>query len=589
MSWEPHTPIASTNDSWGYGAIPSSAPSKTLVSLSSVTITQQPVHFTDFLELLHAFYLPNRPTWYDRAEDLWLWLTRTDRMFLNRQEVNFTATLAAWLARECCHKQGSSTLTRNNHKSTHFLGAISLCLSLSLCLSHTAMWMHQLKLSNWGIPDVCLLSRDPVGALVVIEAATTGGGAAAGGSEGGGTRPKSEQLYSYIGKFFELQKDESRNRDAATLFWKLPILGIQLYFQGASIRLSVAGYSQMHAIKKAAITPLITDQFISGSEDLIRFLSLLDRWSCLCIRRLEDKTFLPPKLKAGDVERKIALIDGIIWKVFDHRDRHRSVWRRDSRPNSRIPGAQVIVLLGSSDGDDDDDDDDGDSPPILSIVRYPFVPATDNPTAKHLADVLDDLDKLHREGMCHGDIRISNMVLCDDTTLESLPPWCVNPQQQALSTSTSTSTSTLNSTSTSTSIVTKSHLIDYDMAGKHQDRLYAPGYNHEIDDSHRHPEAQPGTPLSMAHDRFAMAWIMRSVVSESLEWNAICDQVERGSIDQAGEQQEEADMLSTTEWDRLDKKSLIETISRVNTLGGIARVIRACGLEQLPLTIKSGV
>ena len=93
----------------------------------------------------------------------------------------------------------------------------------------------------------------------------------------------------------------------------------------------------------------------------------------------------------------------------------------------------------------------------------------------------------------------------------------------------------------------------------------------------------------MAHDRFAMAWIMRSVVSESLEWNAICDQVERGSIDQAGEQQEEADMLSTTEWDRLDKKSLIETISRVNTLGGIARVIRACGLEQLPLTIKSGV
>ena len=87
-----------------------------------------------------------------------------------------------------------------------------------------------------------------------------------------------------------------------------------------------------------------------------------------------------------------------------------------------------------------------------------------------------------------------------------------------------------------------------------------------------------------------MAWIMRSVVSESLEWNAICDQVERGSIDQAGrKQQEEADMLSTTEWDRLDKKSLIETISRVNTLGGIARVIRACGLEQLPLTIKSGV
>ena len=78
------------------------------------------------------------------------------------------------------------------------------------------------------------------------------------------------------------------------------------------------------------------------------------------------------------------------------------------------------------------------------------------------------LDKLHKEGYVHGDIRLANLIFGDDSR--------------------------------------DGYLIDYDLSGRHGISTYPAGYYFHL--SVRHPDARAGNLMLQSHDRHSLAIII---------------------------------------------------------------------------------
>ena len=108
---------------------------------------------------------------------------------------------------------------------------------------------------------------------------------------------------------------------------------------------------------------------------------------------------------------------------------------------------------------------------------YRYVEGDQTPkTVKQFVGVTDALQKVHKLGFVHGDVRRENMVF------------------------------TTNGTS--------SYLIDFDLAQKEEEGYYPLEYN--TTGIPRHPDATPGKPMKKEHDRYALA----EVISKQFVLNA---------------------------------------------------------------------
>lgn len=149
-----------------------------------------------------------------------------------------------------------------------------------------------------------------------------------------------------------------------------------------------------------------------------------------------------------------------VTKVIDRRDcgpfEVEDAARRHKGSLKFIPGCTLLV-----------------SAPGLSVLRYPLIPGDQFARSAHsFVGVLRCLDDVHRSGWLHLDVRGSNCVF--------------HPEDG-----------------------TKSALIDFDFAGEEGEATYPYGYNTNIDDGERHPEARTGWVGRRSHDYYSMAAVMR--------------------------------------------------------------------------------
>ena len=95
-------------------------------------------------------------------------------------------------------------------------------------------------------------------------------------------------------------------------------------------------------------------------------------------------------------------------------------------------------------------------------LKYPFYPGDHCPkNMKQFRGIILMLDKIHEAGYVHCDIRIQNLIFSDNEM--------------------------------------DSYLIDYDLAGKHQQHRYPAGYYYH--ESERHVEAKSCLHVDKRHDR----------------------------------------------------------------------------------------
>jgi len=269
--------------------------------------------------------------------------------------------------------------------------------------------------------------------------------------------------------------------------WFLPVLAVELLHLGnlEKIEFTIRGYARYQ--RSPGATPELAETTLvraKGLPTLHRVLRLLWHFTVHGAELVRtDKAVAPHAFMINEMSQqsRVLVRDKVVFKEFDHRDKPEGAWKRDAEPNTNIPGAEVQFL---------------DPEKRLAFLRYPFAPHTASPTLRHLADVIEHLAKLHSAGRCHGDIRLANIVLCNDYTIDVSTPRVRDDasmheeQRQILQ-------------------LVKSHLIDFDMSGEEGKRRYPPNYATELDDTERHPDAQPSALLYRVHDRYSMRWIMQ--------------------------------------------------------------------------------
>jgi hypothetical protein len=130
----------------------------------------------------------------------------------------------------------------------------------------------------------------------------------------------------------------------------------------------------------------------------------------------------------------------------------------------------------------------------LVIISYDYIPGSHIPNSySDFIPVLLQLKSMHSDSIVHGDIRLSNIVFCGE----------------------------------------KSTLIDFDLSGIEDQRLYPKGFCEEIDDGVRHEDARAGSLLQQNHDFYAMACVMKLFSGGHDTWNNAIAAVENGDIDRA--------------------------------------------------------
>ena len=107
-----------------------------------------------------------------------------------------------------------------------------------------------------------------------------------------------------------------------------------------------------------------------------------------------------------------------------------------------------------------------------TVMAYPKIEGTHFPsTFGQVIQVLLQLCILWKNNLCHGDVRLANMIFGENS----------------------------------------SRLIDFDYCGVEGERKYPNGYNIELDDTKRHPEATPGSLLQRSHDWYSFQFILQSL------------------------------------------------------------------------------
>jgi len=326
-------------------------------------------------------------------------------------------------------------------------------------------WTHQPKLSCGGTPDICAFvdaGQHGLLPLVIIEC-------------GMDKTDKSGQLFAYVSNTLALSQPK----------WG-PVLGIEIVNLSDRPIFNVTAYCKLQHVHTRTNGALGEAHLLYHPYNyrevapLIRLLHMIQMWldyTCLYDSEWHRPSYELPAKKsvvAIDLDKKR------VYKLYDHRPtrnnpRTEKEWRRNPEYNQMIPGNEIVPITRD-----------------LTVLSYDFLPHGNVVTSQKFALVVHQLHELHKRNLCHGDIRMANIVFGETTAM----------------------------------------LIDYDMAGEAGKTCYPDGYQ-AVDDTKRHDEAVEGNALEKAHDRYSMAWIMRQFKANGRdeEWKRICDLMESGDCD----------------------------------------------------------
>ena len=162
-----------------------------------------------------------------------------------------------------------------------------------------------------------------------------------------------------------------------------------------------------------------------------------------------------------------------VWKVFDYRDRqvHAADRRSPQFSLKFIPGC--LAILEATD---------------LTLIRYPRIPGSHTPQAVcQWISVIKSVQGFHAASIVHGDLRASNIIFHSDKK--------------------------------------EATIIDFDLAGANEEKIYPMGFNTKINDGARARSASGGRPLLFAHDWYAIGAMMKLCVledGEQQDWAEAC-------------------------------------------------------------------
>jgi serine/threonine protein kinase len=107
---------------------------------------------------------------------------------------------------------------------------------------------------------------------------------------------------------------------------------------------------------------------------------------------------------------------------------------------------------------------------IGQVLSYPYIAGTHIPlNSGQFLGIVHVLKNMHSNNICHGDIRFANLVFSG----------------------------------------VKSHIIDFDLSTQvGKSAKYPMGYNGNIPDGYRHPDAKPKALMQVLHDVEALRWVM---------------------------------------------------------------------------------
>jgi len=157
----------------------------------------------------------------------------------------------------------------------------------------------------------------------------------------------------------------------------------------------------------------------------------------------------------------------------------------------------------------------------VTLIRYPFIDGSHvASTVGQMVDVLQQLLKMHENGVCHGDVRAFNIVFGD-----------------------------------------KSTLIDFDFGGSRKKR-YPEGYQ-SIPDGKRHESATAGSRLHASHDLFAFAEVMKlHSCLDNAKWEGaihLVSQKGEDGLNKLKEMKRETKLVPTADFSALFNKSQYAT------------------------------
>lgn len=107
-----------------------------------------------------------------------------------------------------------------------------------------------------------------------------------------------------------------------------------------------------------------------------------------------------------------------------------------------------------------------------TLMAYKKIDSHFPSTFGQVIQILDQLCKLWEKKLCHGDVRLANMIFGEN-----------------------------------------SQLIDFDYCGVEGEREYPSGYASDLVDTKRHPDAKPESLLHRCHDWFSFQFILRNLSS----------------------------------------------------------------------------
>ena len=109
----------------------------------------------------------------------------------------------------------------------------------------------------------------------------------------------------------------------------------------------------------------------------------------------------------------------------------------------------------------------------VHTLSYTFVKGNNCPAKlRSFVGVVKTLSRMHEHKLVHGDVRQDNLVFPEDSG--------------------------------------DSYLIDFDFVGEHSTSLYPADYNDNFNE--RHQDAHTGCLMMLSHDRFSLAYVIRSNV-----------------------------------------------------------------------------
>jgi hypothetical protein len=124
----------------------------------------------------------------------------------------------------------------------------------------------------------------------------------------------------------------------------------------------------------------------------------------------------------------------------------------------------------------------------MSVLKYDYIVGDHFPTnIRQIVQIIGQLAQLHQSKLCHGDIRLANIIF--------------DRERQT------------------------AQLIDFDYTGTAGEQKYPPGYVREIPDGFRHSEATAGSVLHLVHDVYALhALLSELVFPDSRDFERIWNQ-----------------------------------------------------------------